>query len=152
PLAAVRARTGRPSGDVEPRRDPGGSLDDDDRLVVVVLDGLWRRRRDVAAAVAHMMLTEALIVGAGFWIWRQRLRRALVPRRPPPAPPSAGDGRRVLPVAVIVPARNEARNLPRLLDSLQRLDPAPAEIIVVDDHSNDGTGSLARAPGARDRK
>ncbi|HLV20288.1 MAG TPA: glycosyltransferase [Polyangiaceae bacterium] len=96
-----------------------------------------------------MMLTEALIVGAGFWIWRQRLRRALVPRRPPPAPPSAGDGRRVLPVAVIVPARNEARNLPRLLDSLQRLDPAPAEIIVVDDHSNDGTGSLARALGAR---
>jgi cellulose synthase/poly-beta-1,6-N-acetylglucosamine synthase-like glycosyltransferase len=52
-------------------------------------------------------------------------------------------------VSIIVPARNEAHNLPALLDSLTRLDPAPREIIVVDDHSTDGTGDIARAAGAR---
>jgi 4,4'-diaponeurosporenoate glycosyltransferase len=50
-------------------------------------------------------------------------------------------------VSVIVPARNEAENLPRLLRSLKRLRPAPREIIVVDDGSTDGTGDLARAFG-----
>jgi cellulose synthase/poly-beta-1,6-N-acetylglucosamine synthase-like glycosyltransferase len=52
-------------------------------------------------------------------------------------------------VSIIVPARNEAHNLPALLSSLRTLDPAPAEIIVVDDHSTDGTGELARRAGAR---
>ena len=51
-------------------------------------------------------------------------------------------------ISIIVPARDEAPNLPRLLASLRALDPAPAEIIVVDDHSTDGTGDLARAAGA----
>jgi 4,4'-diaponeurosporenoate glycosyltransferase len=50
-------------------------------------------------------------------------------------------------VSIIVPARNEAENLPRLLRSLVRLRPAPREIIVVDDGSTDGTGDLARAFG-----
>lgn len=51
-------------------------------------------------------------------------------------------------VSLVVPARDEAHNLPRLLASVARLEPAPAEVIVVDDHSRDGTGDLARAAGA----
>lgn len=53
-------------------------------------------------------------------------------------------------LSVIVPARNEEANLPRLLDSLQASEyPGSCEVIVVDDGSNDGTGSLARRHGAR---
>jgi 4,4'-diaponeurosporenoate glycosyltransferase len=50
-------------------------------------------------------------------------------------------------VSVIVPARNEAATLPKLLASLASLDPAPAEVIVVDDGSTDGTGQIAAAAG-----
>jgi 4,4'-diaponeurosporenoate glycosyltransferase len=52
-------------------------------------------------------------------------------------------------VSVVVPARNEAETLPRLLASLNALDPAPAEVIVVDDDSTDDTAGVARAHGAR---
>ncbi|MBD3317870.1 MAG: glycosyltransferase, partial [Chitinivibrionales bacterium] len=36
---------------------------------------------------------------------------------------------------VIIPARNEENNLPRLLESLNRQRVAPQRILVVDDHS-----------------
>ena len=53
-------------------------------------------------------------------------------------------------LSTIVPARNEAANLPRLLRSLQASPyPGPFEVIVVDDGSDDGTGALAAAYGAR---
>ncbi len=51
-------------------------------------------------------------------------------------------------VTVIVPARDEATNLPGLLDSLHTGDVRPAEVIVVDDDSSDGTGAVAEAHGA----
>lgn len=47
-----------------------------------------------------------------------------------------------LTVSVIVPAWNEARRLPPLLDSLARCDPAPHEVVVVDGGSSDGTPRL----------
>lgn len=78
-------------------------------------------------------------IGVGLWTWR--LGRLAALRPPPPRPLTAS-------VSIIVPARDEAHNLPRLLASLAALDPAPREIIVVDDHSTDGTGDLARAAGA----
>lgn len=52
-------------------------------------------------------------------------------------------------VSVIIPARNEAHNLPRLLSSLASQPSGPMEILVVDDHSTDGTAEVARQFGAR---
>lgn len=50
----------------------------------------------------------------------------------------------VLPVSVIVPVRNEARNLPFCLESLRNV----GEVYVVDSQSTDATGEIARSLGA----
>jgi chlorobactene glucosyltransferase len=70
-------------------------------------------------------------------------------RRVPQIP--VANGVQPLPsLSVIVPARNEVQNLGRLLPSLKRMRyPGPHEIIVVDDHSTDGTAEIAQAHGAR---
>jgi len=52
-------------------------------------------------------------------------------------------------VSIIIPARNEAHNLPTLLDSLTTQPVKPREIIVVDDASTDRTADIAREFGAR---
>ena len=46
--------------------------------------------------------------------------------------------------SVVIPARNAERTLPRVLDALAAQDPGPAEVIVVDDRSIDGTVPAAR--------
>ena len=51
--------------------------------------------------------------------------------------------------SVIIPARNEAHNLPKLLASLTNQKESPEEIIVVDDGSTDGTADVARQHGAK---
>lgn len=48
-------------------------------------------------------------------------------------------------LSVIIPARNEAINLPHLLDSLQAQTWKPFEIIVVDDASEDDTKQIAQS-------
>jgi 4,4'-diaponeurosporenoate glycosyltransferase len=53
------------------------------------------------------------------------------------------------PVSIVIPARNEAHNLPLLLESLRRQSLPPEEILVVDDQSEDGTAAVASAGGAR---
>lgn len=58
-------------------------------------------------------------------------------------------GEPTLPVAVVIPARNEAERLPFLLSSLQLSRPAPAEVLVVEDSSEDATASVAAAYGVR---
>lgn len=50
-----------------------------------------------------------------------------------------------LPVSVIVPVRNEARNLPRCLASLRDV----GEVYVVDSQSSDETAAIARTYGAQ---
>ncbi len=52
-------------------------------------------------------------------------------------------------VSIIIPARNEAHNLPKLLESLAAQSVQPAEVIVVDDGSTDGTAALAQELGAK---
>jgi 4,4'-diaponeurosporenoate glycosyltransferase len=51
-------------------------------------------------------------------------------------------------VSVVVPARDEARALPRLLASLQVQTVPPAEVLVVDDGSTDRTAAIAAGHGA----
>lgn len=67
--------------------------------------------------------------------------------RPRPLPP-VRSGRPRPSVSLIVPARDEAEALPALLDALTpQLRPGD-ELIVVDDHSTDGTATVAAGRGA----
>jgi len=50
-------------------------------------------------------------------------------------------------ISVIIPARNEEKNLPVLLSSLMKQTLKPFEIIVVDDHSRDATNDIAHSYG-----
>jgi glycosyltransferase involved in cell wall biosynthesis len=85
-----------------------------------------------------------LVVGwlAAWWLlWRRPVPRPLAP---------GVDARDVLVgVSVVVPARDEAATLPVLLPSLTDAIDAGVEVVVVDDHSTDATGAIARAAGVR---
>ncbi|MDP9415973.1 MAG: glycosyltransferase [Pseudomonadota bacterium] len=52
-------------------------------------------------------------------------------------------------VAIVIPALDEANTVPRLARILSVLDPPPAEIVLVDGGSSDGTADIARAAGLR---
>ena len=60
---------------------------------------------------------------------------------PPDSPPL---------VSVVIPARNESRNIERCLRSVLSSDYPQLEVIVVDDASTDGTGDIARAIAIND--
>jgi 4,4'-diaponeurosporenoate glycosyltransferase len=51
-------------------------------------------------------------------------------------------------VTLIIPARNEASNLPCLLKSIAAQSVSPQKVIVVDDGSTDATAEIARGHGA----
>lgn len=74
----------------------------------------------------------------GGWIlgWILLWRVPRLPRRASEGPMD--------PVTVVVPARNEAGRLPDLLGPLTEGLPDTAQVVVVDDHSTDGTGDVAR--------
>ncbi len=67
--------------------------------------------------------------------WALALRLPVLPADQP-------HGRQSL--SVLIPARNEAATLPHLLAALARQHLQPDEVIVVDDHSSDGTAAIAR--------
>jgi len=52
-------------------------------------------------------------------------------------------------VSIIIPARNEEKNIKHLLQSLNEQTLRPDDIILVDDHSEDDTGRIAVTHGAR---
>ena len=63
------------------------------------------------------------------------------------ATPGGSGGAEARPVAVVVPARNEASRLPATVAAVRRL-PEVGVVIVVDDGSTDATAEVARAAGA----
>ena len=60
------------------------------------------------------------------------------------APPT----RMNLPITVVIPAFNAGKTIGRTIASVHAQTTGPAEIIVVDDGSSDGTAEIARASGA----
>ncbi len=89
--------------------------------------------------------------GLGAWvlIWLSNLPRVVRVAGEPPfrlraatyEGPAAGD----LLGSVIVPARNEERNIGPCLDALAATDHPRFEVVVVDDRSEDGTRALVEA-------
>ncbi|MFC4598700.1 glycosyltransferase [Cohnella hongkongensis] len=73
---------------------------------------------------------------SGFLLFRRNL-----------LPVSGGPGAGAAKVSVIIPARNEERNLPYLLESLKAQTSQPYETIVVDDGSQDRTREIAESYG-----
>lgn len=71
----------------------------------------------------------------------------LLIRRIPTFPPANPDIKES--VSIIVPARNEELNLPRLLQSIFHSATRPVEVVVVDDGSTDKTAAVAASLGAR---
>ena len=57
-------------------------------------------------------------------------------------------GARTEPLSIVVPARDEAGSIGALLASVRPQLGAGDQLIVVDDHSTDGTGAIAAAAGA----
>ncbi|MEX1146512.1 MAG: glycosyltransferase family 2 protein [Acidimicrobiia bacterium] len=83
-----------------------------------------------------------LLVGVGWsigwWLcWRVSRVRLLNDFVPAPA------------ISVVIPARDEERMLPVILDRLAEQTMPAAEVIVVDDESHDATAAVARARGAQ---
>jgi len=86
------------------------------------------------------------VLAAGLWAgWRLDDEKLL----PQPEADAESRNRPRKTVSVIIPARNEAENLPHLLESLRLQTRLPDEIVVVDDGSGDGTGEVAARYGAR---
>lgn len=71
--------------------------------------------------------------------WRGRERRDV--REYAPAEPSGGPGDMV---SVVLPARNEARNIEPCIQSILATTWPSIELFVVNDNSTDGTGEIAR--------
>ena len=76
---------------------------------------------------------------------RVRHSRSLADERgaPPENPPR---------ISVVIPARNEARNIRRCLESVLESSYPLLQVIVVNDHSTDGTGDIARRIAAGDSR
>ena len=92
---------------------------------------------DAALAALPWLATPGIV-----W-WRTRHSRSL--DEYPPLETSGAPR-----VSVVVPARDEARNIARCVRSILATRYPDLELVVVDDHSTDGTADLARAAAAGD--
>ena len=94
-----------------------------------------------AIALVPVAIWTYLLVGRGGF-WRIGKRAASAYTEGGQAPPTAEALKPE--VVVVVPARDEAATIGDTINSLLRQTLAPKQIIVVDDDSTDGTGSIAR--------
>ena len=94
----------------------------------------------LAIAAVSLAIWIYLVLGRGFF-WRARPWEADAEVSAPPTWPR---------VVAVIPARNEADMILDTLASLLGQDyPGPFSVILVDDHSDDGTAQAARAVAAR---
>jgi hopene-associated glycosyltransferase HpnB len=88
------------------------------------------------SAVALAVWIYLVFARGAFWLCRERdLGKPALPAVLPP-------------VAIVVPARNEADAVTESVSSLLRQDYPAAALVLVDDHSDDGTADVARRAAA----
>jgi chlorobactene glucosyltransferase len=94
---------------------------------------------------APLLAAAPWLAAMGVVLWRVAQSRRLdaFSADPPPNAP---------PLSVIVPARNEAANIARCVASLLGSTYPALDVVVVDDHSTDDTGRLAREAGGTDAR
>ena len=92
----------------------------------------------IAAALPLVMWLYLIVLHGGFWLGRENDDNLIAETGASPWPS----------ICAIIPARNEADMIPLSLPALWRQDyPGAFSIVVVDDESDDGTGSLAEKLG-----
>ena len=87
----------------------------------------------LALTIYHWLIVAALLLILANILANIRTFDGLTPAEPPENPPR---------VSILVPARNEARSIGECVGSLLRQDYPNCEVIVLDDHSDDGTGAI----------
>jgi glycosyltransferase involved in cell wall biosynthesis len=93
--------------------------------------------------VLHWMVQALEWLIALGWLWRALVWRRMLQRVPDLVHTRYTDSTRSLPgLSVIVPARNEAKNIAATLRSLLAAEGVALEIIAVDDRSTDETGAI----------
>lgn len=114
---------------------------------------LGRRRRSGALGAYSLASAAAIAACVGMTSWLSLRRYRALPKLAKDADDDAYMANDVSwpRVSIVTPARNEERNLPRLLASLTALDYPNYEIIVVDDGSTDRTAAIAREAANRSR-
>ena len=92
-----------------------------------------------------LLLAAPWVLGPIVTMVRARFNRSLDDEvaEPPNDPPF---------VSLVVPARNEAHNITRCVESALASTYPRLEVIVVDDHSTDGTGAIVEAMAAHDAR
>jgi chlorobactene glucosyltransferase len=98
---------------------------------------------EIAAIFYHALVLAGLLFALGMVLANVACFRGLRPA-PPPAPEESPV------VSILVPARNEALNIAACVGSLLAQDYPRYELIVLDDHSDDGTGDIVRRLGLRE--
>ena len=87
----------------------------------------------LAQTIYHWLIVGSLLLILANVLANLRSFDGLRPAEPPENPP---------PVSILVPARNEERSIEACVGSLLRQDYPNCEVLVLDDHSDDGTGAI----------
>ena len=93
----------------------------------------FRRTPMLAQTIYHWLIVGGLLLILANILANLSSFDGLRPSSPPENPP---------PVSILVPARNERRSIGECVGSLLRQDYPDCEVIVLDDHSDDDTGSI----------